>query len=190
MSDYINALIRKRRAVFPKSYIQRDIPDGIIQQLLENARWAPTHKMTEPWRFIVFRGNGRKTLGEYLSQRYQATTSEERFSETAFLKMLNHPQKAGCVIAVCMLPDPEARVPEWEEVAAVACAVQNMWLTATAYDLGAYWSTPGVAIHSSDLPGMQTGERCLGLFYVGYYEMPVNEGQRRPIADFARFFEE
>ena len=41
-----------------------------------------------------------------------------------------------------------------EEIEAVACAVQNMHLTATARGLGAYWSTSGCY-----------GEVSVGLFY-------------------------
>ena len=35
-------------------------------------------------------------------------------------------------------------MPEWEETAAVACAVQNMHLTLTAEGLAGYWSSGGV----------------------------------------------
>ena len=46
----INDLIRRRRAIFPKSYLpNQPVSREIIEQLLENANWAPTHKLTEPW---------------------------------------------------------------------------------------------------------------------------------------------
>lgn len=190
MTDNINDLIRRRRAIFPKSYIDKEIPEAILHQILENARWAPTHRMTEPWRFIVFQGEGRRKLGEYMSERYRAITSEESFSDTAFEKMLTNPQKAGCVIAICMLPDPDQRVPEWEEVAATACAVQNMWLTATAYGLGAYWSSPKVMVESNSIPGLHAGEKCLGIFYIGYHNMPEIDGKRKAIAKFTTWINE
>lgn len=184
MADNINDLIRRRRAIFPKSYIDREIPEAIIHQLLENARWAPTHRMTEPWRFIVFQGEGRRKLGEFMAANYLANTPTERFSDMAFQKMLLNPQRAGCVIAICMQPDPDERIPEWEEIAATACAVQNMWLTATAYGLGAYWSTPGVVVNNDAVPGLKPGERCLGIFYVSYHDMPEVEGKRSAIEKF------
>lgn len=184
MTDNINDLIRRRRAIFPKSYIDRDIPEEIVHQLLENARWAPTHRMTEPWRFIIFQGEGRRKLGEFMSASYLENTPTERFSDMAFQKMLLNPQRAGCVIAICMQPDPDERIPEWEEIAATACAVQNMWLTATAYGLGAYWSTPGVVVNNDAVPGLKPGERCLGIFYVAYHDMPEVEGKRSPVEKF------
>lgn len=54
--DVINHIIRTRRSIFPPSYIQKEIPQEILENILENANYAPTHKRTEPWRFIVFRG--------------------------------------------------------------------------------------------------------------------------------------
>ena len=49
----ISQLIRKRRSIFPKTYTNQPIAKEIIEEVLENANWAPTHKMTEPWRFKV-----------------------------------------------------------------------------------------------------------------------------------------
>ena len=52
----VSALIRRRRSVFPKMYNDLPIADELIAEVLENANWAPTHRLTEPWRFMVFRG--------------------------------------------------------------------------------------------------------------------------------------
>ena len=41
-----------------------------------------------------------------------------------------------------MQRDPKESVPEWEEIASVAMAVQNMWLMAQELNLGGYWSSP------------------------------------------------
>src|SRR5688572_6337744 len=58
-SDLINRLISTRRSIFPKQFeAGKVIPDNIIWQALENANWAPSHKLTEPWRFTVFAGEG------------------------------------------------------------------------------------------------------------------------------------
>ncbi len=176
-----SALIRKRRAVYPKMYNDRPIPEAIIREVLENANWAPTHKLTEPWRFQVFRGAALQRLGEFLAGRYREKTSAEQFSEMAYQKMLNNPQRAGAVVAICMQRDPEGRVPEWEEIAAVACAVQNMWLTCTAYGIGSYWSTPSAILSADEWLGLRSGERCLGLFYMGYFDPVELPAKRTPV---------
>ncbi|HMP14681.1 MAG TPA: nitroreductase [Saprospiraceae bacterium] len=179
----ISDLMRKRRAIFPKMYNDRSISKEIIEVVLENANWAPTHRLTEPWRFKVFVEDARARLGQYLADYYKDNTPAERFSEETYLKNQENPMRAACAIAICMQRDPQERVPEWEEVAAVACAVQNMWLTCTAYGIGSYWSTPTAALEADTFLGLQPGERCLGLFYMGYHDMPELPGKRTPIAD-------
>ena len=139
----INELIKNRRSIFPKTYIDKPIPKEIIEQVLENANWAPTHKLTEPWRFKVFTGASLELLGTTLADIYKAYTPEEKFQERKFKKTSIKVMKSGCVIAVCMQRDLEERIPEWEEIASVACAVQNMYLTCAAYEIGSYWSSPG-----------------------------------------------
>jgi len=58
-------------------------------------------------------------------------------------------------------------VPEWEEIAATAMAVQNMYLTSTANNIGCYWSTPGMMNHLGEFLGLEENQRCYGLFYLG-----------------------
>lgn len=178
-----NELIRKRRAIFPKTYVDKPIPKAIIEEVLENANWAPTHKHTEPWRFRVFTGDARRRLGAYLADWYKSHTPAEKFSEKKYEKNLNKPLQSGCVIAICMQRDPQERVPEWEEIAAVSCAVQNMWLTCTAHDIGAYWSSSKSILQAEEFLGLQEGERCLGLFYMGYHELPELPGKRGHIEE-------
>jgi nitroreductase len=181
--EAINALIKKRRSIFPNTYNDKPIPREIIQQILENANWAPTHRKTEPWRFKVFHESGLQRLSDYLAQWYEANTPEEKFSQKKYDKTKAKPLQSACVIAICMQRDPEERLPEWEEVAAVACAVQNMWLSCTAYDIGCYWSSPRSIIEANDFLGLKNGERCLGLLYMGYHDLPDLPAQRQPIAE-------
>jgi nitroreductase len=179
----ISALIRRRRAIFPNSYNERPIPEALIREILENANWAPTHKMTEPWRFKVFQGDSRAALGDYLAEYYRVHTPSEAFSEIKFTKTKKNPQRAAAVIAIVMQRDPESRLPEWEEVAAVAAAVQNMWLTCAAYGIGAYWSSPEGILKADEFLGLAPGQRCLGLFYMGFHDLGELPGKRNPIED-------
>lgn len=178
----VSALIRRRRSVFPKMYNDAPIADELIAEVLENANWAPTHRLTEPWRFKVFRGEALIRLGQYLAARYRENSGEQ-FSEIKYNKTLEGPQRSSAVIAICMQRDPEAQVPEWEEIAAVGCAVQNMWLTCAAYGIGAYWSTPGTILDASEWLGLKPGERCLGLFYMGHYDPVPLSAKRGSIAE-------
>jgi len=171
MSKEINQIIKNRRSIFPAMYSGKPVADEIIQQLLENANWAPTHRHTEPWRFKVFTGKALERLGNCLADLYKQYTPAEKYSTKKHEKTARKPQKCSHVIAICMQRDSEERVPEWEEMCAVACAVQNMWLTTQAYDLGAYWSSPGT-IKREEMRSflkLDEGEKCLGFFYVGHY---------------------
>ncbi len=189
-AEQASELIRSRRAIFPNTYTDRPIPDDVIREILENANWAPTHKLTEPWRFKVFRGRALQRLGEYLARWYEENTPAGQFSERKYNKTLNNPPRSSCVIAICMQRDPQERVPEWEELASVACAVQNMWLTCTAHGIGAYWSSPRSILEADEFLGLQEGERCLGLFYMGYHEMPEIPGKRRPVDEKVEWVQE
>jgi nitroreductase len=86
------------------------------------------------------------------------------------------------VIAICMKRHQDT-VPEWEEIAAVAMAVQNMWLTCTALGIGSYWSTPNAIEHLDEPLNLAHDERCLGLFYMGYSDVVLPEGKRNPIGE-------
>lgn len=179
----VGELIRKRRSIFPSTYLDKPIEKAIISDVLENANWAPTHKMTEPWRFRVLTGAARWRFGGFLSNWYAEHTAAEKFSEAKFKKLRDNPAKAGCIIAICMKRDPAQSLPEWEEIAAVACAVQNMYLTCAAHGIGCYWSTPEPALRADEFLGLQAGERCLGLFYMGHHEMPEVPGKRGPVTE-------
>ena len=181
-STLVNKLIRSRRSVFPKMYNDQPIAKEIIQEILESANTAPTHKLTQPWRFKVFRGKALRALGGELAKRYKERAGDH-FKETKYLKTLKKPTQSACVIAICMQRDLDERVPEWEEVAAVACAVQNMWLSCTAYGIGSYWSSPKTISDVHKFLNLKEEEYCLGFFYMGYYDAEIPASPRNPVSE-------
>ena len=172
----IEDLIRRRRSVYPKQYNDKPVDKEVIQRLLQAAVHAPTHKRTEPWRFRVLQGDSRRRLGEFLQGKYLETDASPKQFKAK--KLLENPLRAGAIIAICMQRDPQQRLPEWEEIAATAMAVQNMWLTCTELGLGAYWSSPGLIRYMDEFFDLAEGERCLGFFYLGHYDEPVDEVPR------------
>jgi nitroreductase len=83
-----------------------------------------------------------------------------------------------------MQRNQEELVPEWEEIAALGCAVQNMWLSCTANGIGAYWSSPASATNAQSFLELGEGERCLGLFYMGNWDqIEVKSDRKSPIED-------
>ncbi len=179
----INEVIRNRRSIYPEQFSDRKVHKEQIETLLTNATWAPNHGMTQPWRFKVFIDDGLETLSEFQSSLYRSMTSDEDFNEMKFQKLKNRPLKSSAVIAICMKRQEREKIPEIEEIEAVACSVQNMYLTATAYGLAVYWSTGGPTYRSEtkEFLGLGDKDRCLGFFYIGYPGIDWPQGQRKPI---------
>lgn len=174
-------LIKNRRAVFPAQYNDKPIERSQIEQILEAANWAPTHKKTEPWRFKVVTGKAKAELGDFLAKKYEETESKPKSFKINKLK--ENPRRSAAVIAICMQRDPQESLPEWEEIAATAMAVQNMWLGCAELGIGCYWSSPGLIKYAGEFFGLAEGERCLGFFYMGNYSEQIPESSRGPIAE-------
>lgn len=178
----ISEIISSRRAVYPAQYNSDPISKEEIQAILEAANWAPTHRRTEPWRFKVLQGDAKKKLAGFLAKTYKE--KGENFSEVKYRKYQENPLKATCIIAICMQRDPSESIPEWEEIASTAMAVQNMWLMASTMRIGSYWGSPGVIKYMNEFFEMEDGERCLGFFYMGKYNGELPEGHRKtPISE-------
>ncbi|MCM4167727.1 Putative NAD(P)H nitroreductase YdjA [Arenibacter antarcticus] len=169
-------VIKERRSVFPAQYIDTPISKEDISKVLEAANCAPTHKKTEPWRFKVLQGEAKDKLGLFLSLKYMETDPKPKQFKVE--KLISNPKKAGAIIAICMQRDPKESLPEWEEVAATAMAVQNMWLCCTHLGIGCYWSSPGLIQYMDDFFDLNEGEKCLGFFYMGNYEGEIPEVDR------------
>lgn len=179
----ITEVIRERRTIYPEQYSERQVHKEQIDLILNNALWAPTHGNTQPWRFKVFMEEGREKLSSFLAETYLKLTPEEAQNDQKLAKLLTRPKMASAVIAVCMGRQPEEKILEIEEVEAVACAVQNMHLTCTAYGLGGFWASPKL-IYTPDMNeflGLGEKDKCLGLFYIGYPSIDWPKAHRKPL---------
>lgn len=190
----ITDLIQDRRTIYPEFFSDRKIHKEQIERILNNAIWAPTHGNTQPWQFKVFMNDGLGKLSDFLSTTYKSISSIDNFKELKYNKLKNRPLISGAVIAVSLRRDKTEKILEIEEIEAVACAIQNMHLTCTAWGLGGFWSTPKL-IYTSEMNTfleLEGKDKCLGLFYIGYpkddYKWP--KGQRKPIEYITTWVEE
>ena len=143
-ADFFNQLARSRRSVFPDQLdAGKKVDDDIIKEILINATWAPNHGQAEPWQFTVFTGDGLKKLAAFQSELYKQEAGDN-FKEATYIKLQQNPLKASHIIAIGMKRTTVKNIPEVEDIAAVACSVQNMYLSLAAYGLGGYWTTGGV----------------------------------------------
>ena len=184
----LNNIIKRRRSIFPASYTRQEIPVPVIRQILESANYAPTHKLTEPWRFIVFRNEGKIKLGQELARLYKESTQPNQFLQKKYDSITEKAGQASCIITLNASLNSD-KVPEWEELAALACAVQNMALTAEAHHIGAYWSSPGMIANLKEYLNLGEQEKCFGLFYMGYHNEEPREAKRTPIEDKIKWVE-
>jgi nitroreductase len=186
--EVLSNIIQRRRSIFPISYTTQEVPVEVIKQILESANYAPTHKMTEPWRFIVFRKEGKTALGQELARLYKETTPTHQFLQKKYDSIEEKAAQASCIVTLNAELHPD-KIPEWEEIAALACAVQNMALTAEALNVGAYWSSPGMLADLKVYLNLGEQEKCFGLFYMGYHNEEPREARRTPIEEKTKWVE-
>lgn len=180
MPTSIFETIKKRSSVYPDQFTDRSVTKEEIEMLLEAAQTAPSHKKTYPWRFKVFFQDALTALEAQLPLLYKKHTPDHKFSEFKQAKVAAKVQKSAAVIAICMQRDPKLRIPEWEEIAATAMAVQNMWLSLDSLSLGGYWSSPAYIVHLSEYLKLNKGEQCLGFLYLGGVDTSVISQKERP----------
>ena len=183
--EQFNALARSRRSVFPDQLqAGKKVSDAIIKEILTNATWAPNHGKQEPWQFTVFSGEGLQKLATFQSELYKQE-ADENFKEITYAKLQQNPLKASHVIAIGMKRTNNKNIPEIEDIEAVSCAVQNIYLSVTAYGLGGYWTTGGVTYKESakSFFGLGKEDKLLGFFYIGQVALPSTGGSRKSIEE-------
>ncbi|QBQ39683.1 nitroreductase family protein [Sphingobacterium psychroaquaticum] len=185
MSNEVLKAIQYRRTVNQNSFTDKEITKEDILTILEAANAAPTHKRTQPWRFVVFQKEGLVRLGAELSRIYKAVTPAEKYTEATEQNMGKKATQSNVAIAIVV--NYTGELPEWEELAATACAVQNLWLAAHSIGLGGYWATPGLINHLGGFLNLEENQKCIGLFYLGHHESEPREPARSPIADKIRW---
>lgn len=188
----ISDLVRHRRTIYPKDYTDRVVHREIVERVITNGTWAPTHGMTQPWRFTVFSGDARKRLSEFLGAVYTRNTPPEKFMQKKYDNITQRPLQSSVVIALAMVRDPHGKISERDELLAMGCAVQNMHLTCAAYGLGAFWATGGpmTGPDMRSFLGLGPDDQALGLFYIGYPAAEWPKGYRKPLDQVMRWWEE
>ena len=172
MANQISDIIKNRRATPARFLAKKEISKEMINQLLENANWAPNHKKTEPWRFKVFLGDAKQKFAKDASDLLnEKIVSGEVINPQKIEKFKDALERVPVMIAIILNRSKGDFIPEWEEIAAVSMAVQNMWLTATSLGLGAFWASPEFMKYLTGLLELQPNQKPLGFFYVGEIAM-------------------
>lgn len=181
-------LAAHRRSIKPVDMnASKEVSKEILLELAECGNWAPSHGLTEPMRLHIFHGEKRAEFAKNLQAAYQAETPESEFKQEKFDKMGKNVDLAHSVIAIVMKRGDNPKVPEIEEVQAVACAIQNMHLAASAEGLGLYWSSPAATYgdYFKEFLQLRECDQCLGFLFVGWPKQDRDwpESRRKPVAD-------
>ena len=132
-NGFATKLIETRRSIYPASYTGKSIAKQTILKILQAATFAPTHHRTQPWRFKIYSGQSKDSLGQFLASDGEPHKAEK--------KIKNMSKTSHCI---AIIVDRSTKVPEVEEVSSVAMAVQNMHLIASDLKIGMYWSSASV----------------------------------------------
>ncbi|HWD08187.1 MAG TPA: nitroreductase [Actinomycetota bacterium] len=144
-----------------------------VEGLLESATMAPTHHMTQPWRFIVLSGAARESLGSAMGERVRRESAGDPHLEEKVRAEAARPLRAPVVIAVVYTPSDHPKAVATEDRSSVGAAMQNILLAAHARGLATYLRTgpasldPGVSAHLGLKPGPPP-EEIAGFIYLGY----------------------
>jgi nitroreductase len=147
--------------------------DATIEKLLDAAVRAPTHHLTEPWRFVVLRGDALRGLGAAWAAGVERSGKDPE-------GVLAKAQRAPAII--CVVGRPKTHLPkvvELEEHHAIGAAIQNILLAAHALGLGAMVRTGQAASLDEvrDFLGLEATELIAGFVYLGY---PLDGTEARP----------
>lgn len=165
----IAQVIRERRAV-KKNYTDKKVTEAFVRELLEDAIWAPTHGMRQPWSFLFV---GKEDLPDF-AKKIASTYSEDMQQNRE--DYLNEPN----AILVVTMEEPEKQ-KQWEEnYGATACMLQNFWLLAWEQGLGAVWKTnPHIfdpKVH--DILNLKENEKIVGFIHLGYFDEKPEKKER------------
>jgi nitroreductase len=177
----ISNIIKSRRTVKPFMMNGKRIPDEQINSLFELADWAPTHGLTEPWRFIVY-ADPSEFCKEH-AELYKTDTRPDEYNQTVYNNLAQQGDKASHVIVSIMRRGGLPKIPAFEEMAATACAIQNLLLGATALNMASYWGTGGMILKPamSDFLNLRDEDQVMGVLYLGYADEHPEGIRRVPI---------
>ncbi|WP_034680401.1 nitroreductase family protein [Caldalkalibacillus mannanilyticus] len=157
-------IIRERRTI--REFKSDPISKELVIELLNDAVWAPNHGLREPWRFILFQGEGKKKFTKAVLHTY---TEEEKASRAEDITKyyLNIPLH----LVVVMKEDPRSK--QWEEdFSATSAMIQNFQLLTWEKGIGVVWKTNYYnwepKFHQEI--GVQPGERVVGTLHIGYFD--------------------
>lgn len=170
----LKTIIRSRRSI-KDHYSDQPVREELVRELLDDARWAPTHGMREPWRFIFVSPENTDQLAKDVSATYEENLQENRYN------YLSEPN----AFLIVIMEEPEKQ-KQWDEnFGAVASFIQNFSLLAWEQNLGVCWKTnPHIYFDEvRELLNVKDSEKIVGFLHLGYFTEKPEVKERTPIED-------
>ncbi|MER7129551.1 5,6-dimethylbenzimidazole synthase [Streptosporangium saharense] len=161
------------------------VPEEVLMRILGAAHAAPSVGLSQPWDFVVVRDQGvREAFAEHVLREreiFAATLDAERAATFATIKVDGVREST---LSVVVTYDPRRGAPAVlgrHSIAdaglySVCLAIQNLWLAATAEDLGVGWVSFYREEFVTDLLGIPEGVRPVAWLCLG----PVTHRHRVP----------
>jgi nitroreductase len=167
----VETAIRTRRT--HKAFGPAPVDRATLEELLELARWAPNHNLTNPWRFRVL---GPRAL----------TALKEAAGPEAASKL----DRAPTLVCVSVIQNGDP-VQDEEDLLAAGCATYTILLAAHARGLAAYWRTPAVLRSDAGRAalGIPDDERAIALVHLGPPRQQKAPPERAPATDVVTFLD-
>lgn len=145
VANPVATAIRARRTV--KDFTGAALPRADVERLLDLANQAPTHRLTQPWRFYALDQAGIVRLAAHLlAEPAIAAVPDPAKGAAKLATLLKRLPTLGAMVLVTWVRDPAPAI-DLEDHAAASAAVQNLLLAATAADIGSFWSTNPALSH-------------------------------------------
>ena len=170
-------LMRSRRSI--DLFEPEPVGTGALLEAIELARWAPNHRLTEPWKFYVVGRRTKQALAEAAAE-FEAASKGERAGEARLKRLLDVP---AYFVATSRIGTDD--LTDREDYAATCCAVQNLMLYLWHKGIGVKWTTGAITRETRfyDVLGIDARtERVVGFFWYGRAKV-VPERSRRDVAD-------
>lgn len=174
--------IGARRSI--KRFTGRPVTRGEVERLLDAAVLAPSHRMTEPWGFVVLGAESKGAYARVSARRKAGRVEDPAAREAVREKVLREMMAVPAVVAVTMRLDEDPEVRE-EDYAATYMGVQNLLLAAVALGLGTHVKTGAVMDDPElrDALAVPSDRRVVALVHVGEpAELPAPKA-RTPAAE-------
>lgn len=162
----VETAIRTRRT--HKAYGSEPVDRETLTQLIDLARWAPNHHLTNPWRFYV--------IGPEALQRLKDAVGADGAGKL---------DRAPTLVAVSYVTTPDDPVADEEDLLAAGAAAYAVLLGAHARGLAAYWRTPAILREPAGRAALSIpdSERCIALLHLGPPRQEQRVPERAPLGD-------